>query len=56
MTNGLVSPKTLAGVSADKPYSKLYEGDLDDPERARKFTTAGYNSAIALAHRLAKSF
>jgi len=48
--------KTLAGVSADKPYSKLYEGDLDDPERARKFTTAGYNSAIALAHRLAKRF
>ena len=46
----------LAGASSEKPPSKLYEGDLDDPDRAREFTTAGYNSSIALAHRLAKRF
>ena len=46
----------LANASSEKPPSKLYEGDLDDPDRAREFTTAGYNSSIALAHRLAKRF
>lgn len=46
----------LQEVSSEKPPSKLYEGDLNDPERAREFTTAGYNSSIALAHRLAKRF
>ena len=46
----------LAEVSSERPPSKLYEGDLDDPARAREFTTAGYNSSIALAHRLAKRF
>ena len=46
----------LHNVSSEKPPSKLYEGDLEDPERARQFTTAGYNSSIALAHRLAKRF
>ena len=43
-------------VSSAPPPSKLYEGDLSDPARARDFTTAGYNSSIALAHRLAKRF
>jgi hypothetical protein len=46
----------LKSVSSEIPPSKLYEGDLNDPERAREFTTAGYNSSIALAHRLAKRF
>ena len=46
----------LSAASSRKPPSKLYEGDLDDPERARAFTKAGYNSSIALAHRLAKRF
>lgn len=46
----------LANANSQKPPSKLYEGDLDDPDRAREFTTAGYNSSIALAHRLAKRF
>jgi hypothetical protein len=46
----------LQDVSSEMPPSKLYQGDLNDPERAREFTTAGYNSSIALAHRLAKRF
>ena len=46
----------LKEASSEKPPSKLYEGDLNDPQRAREFTTAGYNSSIALAHRLAKRF
>ena len=49
-------PDNLASASSEKPPSKLYEGDLDDPDRAREFTTAGYNASIALAHRLAKRF
>ena len=44
----------IKDASSAPPPSKLYEGDLNDPERARAFTTAGYNSSIALAHRLAK--
>lgn len=46
----------MKNVSSEIPPSKLYQGDLNDPERAREFTTAGYNSSIALAHRLAKRF
>jgi hypothetical protein len=46
----------IKNASSAPPSSKLYEGDLNDPERARAFTTAGYNSSIALAHRLAKRF
>ncbi len=46
----------LRDVSSTKPPSKLYEGDLEDPDHAREFTTAGYNSSIALAYRLAKRF
>lgn len=49
-------PADLKNVSAAPPPSKLYEGDLNDPKTARKFTQAGYNSAIPLAHRLAKRF
>ncbi|MDP6707244.1 MAG: methyltransferase [Alphaproteobacteria bacterium] len=49
-------PDNLRDVSSEPLPSKLYEGDLNDPERARAFTTAGYNSSIALAHRLAKRF
>jgi len=49
-------PENLKNVSAAPPPSKLYEGDLNDPETARKFTRAGYNSSIPLAHRLAKRF
>lgn len=46
----------LRDVGSGPLPSKLYQGDLEDPERARAFTTAGYNSSIALAHRLAKRF
>ena len=46
----------LKDVSSDVPPRKLYEGDLDDPVRAREFTTAGYNASLPLAHRLAKRF
>lgn len=46
----------IKDASSAPPPSKLYEGDLNDPDRARAFTTAGYNSSIALAHRLAKRF
>lgn len=49
-------PNNLKNVSAAPPPTKLYEGDLNDPETARKFTMAGYNSSIPLAHRLAKRF
>ena len=49
-------PDNIRNVSAAPPPSKLYEGDLNDPEQARKFTTAGYNSSLPLAHRLAKRF
>lgn len=46
----------IKNASSAPPPSKLFEGDLQDPDRARAFTTAGYNSSIALAHRLAKRF
>jgi len=49
-------PDQIRDVSSDPLPSKLYEGDLNDPERARAFTEAGYNASIALAHRLAKRF
>jgi 3-hydroxy-5-methyl-1-naphthoate 3-O-methyltransferase len=49
-------PGNLHNTSAEPPPSKLYEGDLEDPARARAFTQAGYNSSIVLAHRLAKRF
>lgn len=49
-------PKNLMQASDAAPPRKLYEGDLEDAERARAFTSAGYNSSIALAHRLAKRF
>jgi hypothetical protein len=48
--------RNLLQASAEPPPRKLYEGDLEDPARARAFTEAGYNSSIALAHRLAKRF
>ena len=48
--------KNLKDVSSKIPPRKLYEGDLDDPVRAREFTTAGYNASLPLAHRLAKRF
>jgi hypothetical protein len=46
----------LRDVSSESLPSKLYEGDLMDAERARQFTTAGYNASLPLAHRLAKRF
>ena len=49
-------PGNLSAASAEPPPRKLYEGDLEDPMRARAFTEAGYNSSVALAHRLAKRF
>ena len=49
-------PDNLRDVTSAPLPSKLYDGDLNDPERARAFTRAGYNSSTALAHRLAKRF
>ena len=49
-------PDNLSAASAEPPPRKLYEGDLEDPARARAFTEAGYNSSVVLAHRLAKRF
>ena len=36
--------------------SKYYLTMMQDPDAARRFTEAGYNASIALAHRLAKRF
>ncbi len=38
------------------PSKKMYESMMQDPEEARRFTRAGYNASIALAHKLAKQF
>ena len=46
----------LKDVSSEVPPRKLYEGDLDDADRAREFTQSGYNASLPLAHRLAKRF
>jgi hypothetical protein len=46
----------LAQTSDEPPPSKLYQGDLNDPERARVFTESGYDASIALGYRLAKRF
>ena len=53
MKNGWFS-ENLMQASDAAPPRKLYEGDLEDAEE-RAFTSAGYNSSIALAHRLAKA-
>jgi SAM-dependent methyltransferase len=39
-----------------RPPRKGYYAMKDDPQAAREFTTAGYNSAISMAHKLAKEF
>jgi acetylserotonin N-methyltransferase len=48
----------LTGVSAGKQVKaeNIYASLMSTRESARKFTEAGYNSSIALAHRLAKHF
>jgi 16S rRNA G966 N2-methylase RsmD len=47
--------REIRGSGAPMP-EKRYKILMRDPEAARKFTTAGYNSSISLAHRLAKMF
>ena len=42
--------------AGDPPTKKMYESMMQDAEEARRFTEAGYNASIALAHRLAKRF
>jgi len=39
-----------------KPPKGTYDAIAADPERARAFTTAGYEAAISSAHKLAKEF
>jgi hypothetical protein len=45
----------IHGSGASMP-EKRYKVLMHDPEEARRFTVAGYNSSISLAHRLAKMF
>jgi hypothetical protein len=47
--------REIRGSDAPMP-EKRYKVLMHDPEEARKFTVAGYNSSISLAHRLAKMF
>lgn len=39
-----------------KPSKARYESIWKDPQAARTFTTAGYNSSISAGHKLAKGF
>ncbi len=39
-----------------RPPRRGYYATKDDPQAARAFTVAGYNSAISMAHKLAKEF
>ena len=39
-----------------RPPGRGYYATKDDPQAAREFTVAGYNSAISMAHKLAKEF
>ncbi|MCP4225152.1 MAG: methyltransferase [Actinomycetia bacterium] len=42
---------------SDRPVPiPMYQALMSDPDEARRFTVAGYNGSIALAHRLAKQF
>jgi|GEM_PF-653146 len=49
-------PANIKNATSAPPPRKLYDGDLNDADVAREFTTAGFDSSIALAHRLAKRF
>ena len=42
--------------SGSPPLEQSYFRMMADPERARRFTEAGYNASLSLAHRLAKRF
>jgi hypothetical protein len=46
----------LTGANAEKEAANIYTSLMSTREGARKFTEAGYNASIALAHRLAKRF
>ena len=46
--------KNIAGRM--RPPRRGYYVTKDDPQAARAFTVAGYNSAISMAHKLAKEF
>jgi len=46
--------KNIAGRL--RPPRGGYYATKDDPQAAREFTVAGYNSAISMAHKLAKEF
>jgi hypothetical protein len=47
--------REIRGSGGPMP-EKRYKVLMRDPEEARRFTVAGYNSSISLAHRLAKMF
>ena len=38
------------------PKKGSYVAMMEDPDRARRFTEAGYNASLSLAHKLAKLF
>lgn len=52
----LVEHLTGSNEEAKAKVKKMYALLMSSPESARKFTTAGYNASISLAHRLAKKF
>jgi len=43
-------------ASSLKPIKRRYHAMAADPQAARAFTVAGYNSSISVAHKLAKEF
>jgi hypothetical protein len=47
--------KKIRGSGHPRPESR-YLAMMRDPAEARKFTEAGYNASISLAHKLAKTF
>ena len=42
--------------SGPPPEKKMYEAMMQNADEARRFTTAGYNASLPLAHKLAKLF
>lgn len=42
--------------SGPPPEKKMYEAMMQNPDEARRFTQAGYNASLPLAHKLAKLF
>jgi hypothetical protein len=52
----LVEHLTGSNQKAKAKVRNTYAVFMESPESARRFTTAGYNASLSLAHRLAKRF